>query len=262
MRFDTLNNQSTPRRAAGFTLVELLVVIVIVAILVAILFPVVKKVLETSRQATSISNMHQIQQALVKYQQDHDGHSPSVLFGYADSTIVPFPSMQSAFGAAQSAGLASKDFPGLYPTYVKDVSTFIDPNNPDSPTDANATTAVQTVTVNQLSTGGVFSANTGSASLYTADSYDSSPIVTSTGGLNTASYSAWYQTYRAALGGTELQLCLPNPNGATFVTATTYHADKNGNILLLFEDGTVRTLASYSFYNAQAAPYVLKPTSN
>jgi len=257
MRFDTLNNQSTPRRAAGFTLVELLVVIVIVAILVAILFPVVKKALETSRQATSISNLKQIGQALAKYQLDHNGHSPAVLFAYA----VAGTPMKSVASAGTSAG--------LYPGYIKDYTVFEDPDNVNhngvtvSDTDPTAT---QSAGVNSLSGGTLIG---GPQPFYNADAYDLSPEVKSTGALNYGQFDAWYETSWTSLptGPNPIQipnnqLMFPNPSGNTFITATTYHASQNGNVLLLFEDGTVRTLASYSFYNAQAAPYVLKPTSN
>jgi prepilin-type N-terminal cleavage/methylation domain-containing protein len=256
MRFQKSSYQPTQKSAAGFTLVELLVVIVIVAILSAVLFPVVRKALESSRQATSISNLKQIGQALAKYQLDHDGHSPPVLFAYA----VSGASMKGVGSAGVSAG--------LYPNYIKDCTVFEDPDNVDhssikvSDTDPTAT---QTAGVNSLS--GTTLNSTGTQTFYNADAYDLSPAVTSTGDLNYGQFDAWYETSWTSLPTAPAQipnnqLMFPNPSGDTFVTATTYHANKSGNVLLLFEDGNVRTLASASFYNAQAAPYVLKPTSN
>jgi len=60
----------SPRR--GFTLIELLVVIAIIAILAAILFPVFAKAREKARQASCLSNIRQINTALLSYAQDYD----------------------------------------------------------------------------------------------------------------------------------------------------------------------------------------------
>jgi prepilin-type N-terminal cleavage/methylation domain-containing protein/prepilin-type processing-associated H-X9-DG protein len=56
----------------AFTLIELLVVIAIIAILAAILFPVFAKVREKARQTTCISNLKQINLAILQYVQDSD----------------------------------------------------------------------------------------------------------------------------------------------------------------------------------------------
>lgn len=58
------------RRA--FTLIELLVVIAIIAILASILFPVFAQAREKGREATCISNNHQIGLALAMYRSDYD----------------------------------------------------------------------------------------------------------------------------------------------------------------------------------------------
>jgi len=254
MRFQKSSYQPAQRSAAGFTLVELLVVIVIVAILVAILFPVLKSAKERARQATALSNMSEIDRALVQYQTDHDGNSPSVLFGYADSSITPFPSMVGAFGAAEGAGTVAADFPGLYPAYIKDVSVFTDPDNGESDTDTISTTAAVTLPVNSLSIG------SHSRNFYTADAFDISPSVTGPNGIAKTPQTVFYQTVWSPLNSGVSQLCVPSPNGSTYITATTYHVPNSNNVLVLFENGSVRLIDGGKFMNSQSTPYTL--TSN
>jgi len=64
------------RQRYGFTLIELLVVIAIIAILAAILFPVFAQAREKARQATCISNMKQVGNALLMYAGDYDETLP------------------------------------------------------------------------------------------------------------------------------------------------------------------------------------------
>ena len=56
----------------GFTLIELLVVIAIIAILAAILFPVFARAREKARQSSCLSNVKQLQLAILMYVQDYD----------------------------------------------------------------------------------------------------------------------------------------------------------------------------------------------
>ena len=63
----------------AFTLVELLVVIAIIALLTAILLPVFGTVRGKARQASCISNLKQIGNAVRMYTQDYDGRFPVVV---------------------------------------------------------------------------------------------------------------------------------------------------------------------------------------
>jgi prepilin-type N-terminal cleavage/methylation domain-containing protein/prepilin-type processing-associated H-X9-DG protein len=60
------------QRKRGFTLIELLVVIAIIAILAAILFPVFAQAREAARKTQCLSNIKQLNLALLQYTQDYD----------------------------------------------------------------------------------------------------------------------------------------------------------------------------------------------
>ncbi len=61
----------------GFTLIELLVVIAIIAILAAILFPVFAKAREKARQTSCLSNIKQVNIAIMQYCQDYNEVLPT-----------------------------------------------------------------------------------------------------------------------------------------------------------------------------------------
>lgn len=65
-----------PKSKPGFTLIELLVVIAIIAILAAILFPVFASARERGRNASCLSNLHQIGLAVIAYADDHRQRVP------------------------------------------------------------------------------------------------------------------------------------------------------------------------------------------
>jgi len=64
----------------GFTLIELLVVIAIIAILAAILFPVFARAREKARAASCLSNVKELDLAIMMYVQDYDETIPSCIF--------------------------------------------------------------------------------------------------------------------------------------------------------------------------------------
>lgn len=69
-----MNKHQPKRKNKGFTLIELLVVIVIITILAAILFPVFARARENARRATCLSNLKQLDLAMMQYTQDYDEH--------------------------------------------------------------------------------------------------------------------------------------------------------------------------------------------
>jgi prepilin-type N-terminal cleavage/methylation domain-containing protein/prepilin-type processing-associated H-X9-DG protein len=78
LKKDCRSGRTSP---AGFTLIELLVVIAIIAILAAILLPVFAQAREKARQASCLSNMKQVGNALMMYAQDADELLPRSWFG-------------------------------------------------------------------------------------------------------------------------------------------------------------------------------------
>ncbi len=268
----------------AFTLIELLVVIAIIAILTAILLPVFASVRENARQSTSISNLKDIQQKMEQFKLDNHRY-PDVLFGYA----YPGTTMKNGLAAAQAAGTAAAYFPGLYPAYIKDVEVFTDPNNtvesgdtgkitpalparliaPCSPVNDNllrsATAMPLTDSVCGTAAYGPGSTVPTQRYFYLADAYDSSPIVTDTNKVSTASIVR----YQIAQQGTACsaanvpvgcdssvssasafytqQLRWQNPPANTLITVTTHHVYNADKVLALFESGAVKKITGHDF---------------
>jgi prepilin-type N-terminal cleavage/methylation domain-containing protein len=253
MLFMHVYERPVTRNNKGFTLIELLTVIAIIAILAAIIFPVFATVREKVRQGTGLSNMNRISQAITQFKLDNHRY-PDVLFGYA----VPGASMDQAQTQAKASGSAAfaNTFPGLYPNYINDPSVFTDPDNPNHSNDSSST-AVVSVTVVTRSGSAV---GTKSVNFYTADAFDSSPIISdpTNNTLNTATYAVRYQPFWVNISGGPTppagvsasdynrQLIWPAHSADTYVTSTTWHVP-HGKVLVLWDNGTAKVMDTSKF---------------
>ena len=78
------------RNAGAFTLVELLVVIGIIALLISILLPALGRARASANSVACLSNMRQLGQSLLFFQNEHDGYNPKAwLNGGPRSPYMP-----------------------------------------------------------------------------------------------------------------------------------------------------------------------------
>ncbi len=70
-------NQRRRRRRRGFTIVELLVVLAVIGLLSALLLPALARSKSTSRLATCLNNIKQLQLAWLSYAHDNDDRLPT-----------------------------------------------------------------------------------------------------------------------------------------------------------------------------------------
>jgi len=266
-------NRFSQRR--GFTLIELLVVIAIIAILAAIIFPVFSTVRENAREATTMSNLHNIQAALALYKLDNRRY-PDVLFAYAcDGSVDPVTNV--ACSANDTMATVKTDpnnhnlLVGLYPEYDKNWQDFTCPNNLITDPAAVTPAPIQDNTMcpkadakgNQLAVCAGSSAGQMMPSahlFFKADAMDISPEVSDVnqflnGNNNTANwnYIPRYQTSWESYPNPNptstnnpldqdyiRQLRWQNPPGNTYVTSVTYHVPNADRLIVLYEGGFVK----------------------
>ena len=154
MEKNMVRNRSR-RAVSAFTLIELLVVIAIISILAAILFPVFATVRETTRQSSTMSSMHSVYLGARLFYED-EGRYPSSLFGYAEVSLqsppydptqplarpaIPTDPLAKIVPMDQATGSFSTNFAStgrslnkgyLYREQIKDFSTFINPEAPET----------------------------------------------------------------------------------------------------------------------------------
>ncbi len=102
----------------GFTLIELLVVIAIIAILAAILFPVFARAREKARQSSCLSNVKQINLAVLMYVQDYDERLPTSYYWIGPDRysyimfMVPYVKNAQVFDCPSNTAKASVSYNG------------------------------------------------------------------------------------------------------------------------------------------------------
>jgi prepilin-type processing-associated H-X9-DG protein/prepilin-type N-terminal cleavage/methylation domain-containing protein len=107
-------NRTSPRRPAGdrgaFTLVELLVVIGIIALLVGILMPALSKARAQAQAANCLSNLRQINQAMLMFANENKGHLPQIGSAGTGSEMIDV----NGGGGGSPVNVLVRWFGGLY----------------------------------------------------------------------------------------------------------------------------------------------------
>lgn len=268
--FRKIHTQGT-FRTKGFTLIELLVVIAIIAILAAILFPVFNRMREGVRQASCISNMHEIYQKLGAYKLDHSDENPPLLLGYAERTDgLPW---QTGDPGPVEAKMIKHGF--LFPTYLNDISKFQCPDNPNkNPTLTTSGTYPVYPSPNYTGNSvfnladkkgfpfkGLPAGYQGKPIFYyMIDSYDLTSVLA---GPKTAFQITYNRDWTGLVGtgdsNNQLKYNKP-PADKTVITWCNYHATVAGSDMspLLFDSGTCKPINSKKIeqwvYNIGKAP--------
>ncbi len=237
-----------PKRSElAFTLIELLTVIAIIAVLAAILMPVFARVKESTRQATCMSNMHELYLKSSLYKEDHGQKMPPLLLGVAENSDgSPWT------GAGTPVAPSNMKNSYLYPKYIASIETFHCPNNTVSSYSAavNATyhpTSGYTGTVINGQAGiSVTGLGAGaSINFYALDSYDITQVVGSQAGERQLVYCL---DWTGATGPSDApqQLKYRNPPAdKTILTWCNYHAHSGSDMCTYVTlSGTAKTITA------------------
>jgi prepilin-type N-terminal cleavage/methylation domain-containing protein len=151
---------SRRRQAAGFTLIEWLVVIAIIGILIALLLPAVQKVREAANRTKCANNLKQLGLALQNAADTYNGQMPPFLgyypgtsgvYGPAHVFMLPFIEQQNVYNViAADAGYASNPY-NYAEAADANLSIFICPSDwtMHTPAKADASYAVNIVLFGQ-----------------------------------------------------------------------------------------------------------------
>jgi prepilin-type N-terminal cleavage/methylation domain-containing protein/prepilin-type processing-associated H-X9-DG protein len=88
MKRQTKTRGNAPVPTKGFTLVELLVVIGIIALLISILLPSLNRARETANRIKCASNLRQIGQSILLYENDNRGNYPRTVYSSGATTTA------------------------------------------------------------------------------------------------------------------------------------------------------------------------------
>ncbi len=108
------------KRNKGFTLVELLIVIAVIMVLAALLLPIGGISKQKARTNACISNMKQIDTAVLMYTQDYDETYPNYRF-------LPL-------GSQQAGDFEKNSWKSVLEPYTKNKQIFVCPENPSKET--------------------------------------------------------------------------------------------------------------------------------
>ena len=255
---EMMNRETRAHR--GFTLIELLTVIAIIAILAAIAYPVFSNVRKKQREATCLTQMHDIARNLKLYYIDNNKY-PAALVGFAESSDGSFYA-----GNGQPVAIEQLTYRPLTKEqkYIKDKNVFFCPDNANK--DPNqVTTAIYPSGVplagNVLFTQRIAdNIRTKPVVLgqpvyyYKYDSYDVGPKLDADGKPIPNTFELHYSLDWTGGGGpsdptNQLKYASVAPESNTVVTWCTHHAALAGsdqvNVLML--SGTAKNAPAKSF---------------